>query len=76
MKSDQGPIEVHVKPGSRAPGLSIGPDAAIVVRVPRSEVSLVRGAGSRHKAFAIDGFSADEVRRLIGMSAPAQPKTR
>jgi uncharacterized protein YggU (UPF0235/DUF167 family) len=81
-------VSVHVKPGSKAPGLVFCPDGTLVVRVrepategraneavrkalaswlgiPKSRVSLLRGAASKHKAFAIHGISADALQRRI-----------
>ena len=41
---------------------------AAAARVPQSAVTLIRGATSRHKSFAIAGLTKDEVlRRLINL---------
>jgi uncharacterized protein YggU (UPF0235/DUF167 family) len=78
-----GLIAVVVKPGAKAPGIAVGPDASFVVRVraracegkaneavlaalavaldvPKSALTLVRGAAARRKVFAIGGMTSSE----------------
>jgi uncharacterized protein YggU (UPF0235/DUF167 family) len=85
-------LVVQVKPGAKAPGIILGPDGAIVVRVrepamdgrataavrealaralgvPKSSVTLVRGAASRMKAFDVDGLGAGEARIKLSRAA-------
>jgi uncharacterized protein len=40
---------------------------AAALRVPQSAVTLVRGATSRQKTFAIDGITKSEALNLLGM---------
>ena len=92
MSPAAGVIVVTVKPGAKAPGIILGADGSVVVRVreqavegkaneavraalarvlgvPKSAVSLVRGARARLKAFEIGGLtsaeSAERIRRYV-----------
>ncbi len=41
--------------------------------VPRASLSIVRGATSRDKLVEVDGLSEDQLRTLLGPSAPQRP---
>ena len=89
-------IVVQVKPGAKAPGIVLGPEGAVIVRVrepategrandavraalasalgvPRTRVTLVRGAASRHKAFAVEGLAAAEMIERLGGGGQRKP---
>lgn len=82
-------LTVTVKPGAKAPGVVLGRDGAICLRVreraiegkandaaraalaklldvPKSSVTLVRGAKARVKTFAVHGVTAGEIRDRCG----------
>jgi len=92
--SADGLIVVTVKPGAKVPGIVLGADGSIVVRVreraiegkaneavraalaralgvPKSAITLVRGATARVKGFQVDGLRAGEIAmRLRQRSTP------
>lgn len=91
MKRSAETLVVNVKPGAKAPGIVVGLDGAIVVRVreramegkaneavcaalartlglPKSAVTLVRGAKARIKTFAIAGLPANEVKERLAQT--------
>ncbi len=41
--------------------------------LPRTRLSIVRGAASRDKLVEVAGLSQDELRTLLGLSAPQRP---